>query len=149
MENSFLKAAVRQTTLAVDANSGEILDQDVKTFNYLANTKEHFFIIYAQLIGVFQQLTLPEVKVYCYLLQSYNVGTEIGIYRPIREIMGEKLNLNERTIANTLRMLVDKKLLYSTVKGIYKLNPRYAFQGSTKDRNAMLKVVLELECPDC
>jgi len=89
------------------------------------------------------------VRVYCHLLEKYQVGTDIGISASIRNIIGKDTKLSPGTVANALGALTDKKLIYSTQRGVYKLNPRYAFQGSTAERNKMLKMILEIECPDC
>lgn len=67
----------------------------------------------------------------------------------LKEEIGNKIGLKPGTVGNALTGLTSKKLLYSTSKGLYKLNPRYAFKGNTKERNAMLKAILEMECPDC
>lgn len=88
-------------------------------------------------------------NLYAHLLQNYNIGAEICISKQLRVNIGKKLELNERTVLNTLGMLVEKKLIYTTSKSIYKINPRYAYKGSTHNRNRDLKVVLEVECPDC
>lgn len=125
-----------------------IIQQEIQNIKYLANNKEEFFIIYSSLIGIIEAgMTEAETKLYANFLQNYLVGAEIAITKQLRINMGVRLKLNERTILNTLGMLVQKKLLYTTSKGIYKINPRYAYKGSTLNRNRDLKVVLEVECP--
>lgn len=63
--------------------------------------------------------------------------------------IGECTGLNERTVLNTLPSLLDKGLLYKYSSGLYQLNPRYAFEGSTVDLNNALKAIIELGCKDC
>lgn len=149
MKNSFLRPAITQTTTIVDKDSGEILEQDMKTVKYLANNREEFYFMYASLLGIMERMSGPQIKVYSYILRNYIVNSEIGLPKALKKNIGDYLGLTLGTINNTLSELVEKKLLYTTQRSIYKINPRYAFKGSTKDRNALLKVVLELECPDC
>jgi len=128
---------------------GVVLEQDIKNVKYLAATKEEFYIIYSSVLGVLSKLTLPQVRVYAYLLENYNVGVPISISGNLKKMMSDKQGIAVKTINNALTGLIDSKLLFKPAQGIYKLNPRYAFRGSTKERNAMLKVILEVECPDC
>lgn len=150
MKSSFLKPNLTESTTVIDGTTGEILEQSIKSFKYLANTKEDFFIAYTQLLSIFYtQLGLPEIKVYAYMLDNYNFNSPIGININIKKEMSGKIGLAVGTIDNALGELVQKRLIYSTSRGVYKLNPRYAYKGSTKDRNSLLRVILELECPDC
>lgn len=149
MKRPFLKTSIIDRMTVIDGDSGEILEQREKKYKYLAKNKEEFFIIYTSLIGVFKKLSNPGVKVYCYLLENYNIGTCIAISTQLRGLIGKDLKLGSGTVANTLTELMEKKLIYNVDWGIYKLNPRYAFQGSTADRDKLLRVVLEVECPEC
>lgn len=149
MNTSFLKTGLVRNLTIVDSSTGEVLEETVKKYKYLAKNKEEFYIVYTSLIGVFKKLNSAEVKVYCHLLENYQVGTSIGVSATIRNIIGKDTKLSPGTVANALGQLTEKKLVYSPQRGVYKLNPRYAFQGSTVERNKMLKMILELECPDC
>ena len=147
---AYLKTSHTNTREQVDMSTGEIVNQEINNVKYLANTQEEFFIIYAAAIGIVEKgMSEAETKLYAHLLRNYNIGAEIGISKQLRVNLGKRLELNERTILNTLGMLVNKKLLYTTSKGIYKINPRYAYKGSTINRNRDLKFVLEVECPHC
>lgn len=146
---SYLKTSHTNTTTVVNKD-GEVIEQEIQNIKYLANTSEEFFIIYSSLIGIVEQgMTQAESSIYAHFLQNYNIGAEISISKQLRINIGNKLGLNERTVLNTLGMLVEKKLIYTTSKGIYKINPRYAYKGSTMNRNRDLKIVLEVECPHC
>ena len=52
-------------------------------------------------------------------------------------------------VANGLTELKEAGLVYSQNKGMYQINPRYAFKGSTSNRDAALKAIIELGCKDC
>lgn len=148
-KKSHLRTSHTNTNSTVSEH-GELLEQEIQNIKYLANTKEEFFIIYSSLIGIVENgMSQAETSLYAHLLQNHNIGAEIGISKQIRLGMGKKLELNERTVLNTLGMLVEKKLIYTIAKGVYKINPRYAYKGSTHNRNRDLKIVLEVECPHC
>lgn len=148
-KKSYLRTSHTDTNTVVTAD-GEVISQEINNIKYLANTQEEFFIIYASAIGIIESgMSQAETSLYAHLLRNYSVGAEIGISKQMRINLGKKLELNERTVLNTLGMLVEKKLIYTVSKGIYKLNPRYAYKGSTFNRNRDLKFVLEVECPHC
>ena len=146
---SFLKTGVIDRMSVVDGETGEVTQDRIKKYKYLAKNKEEFYIIYTSLIGVFKKLSAPEAKLYCHLLERYPIGTDIIIVNKYRVKIGQELGISQGTVANALGTLTKKRLIYSTERGFYKLNPRYAFQGSTAERNKMLKMILEVECPDC
>lgn len=131
----------------VDSESGELLSEHVKRHSYLANTKEEFFICYASIIGIFMNITQAEARVFGYCLRYRNAKFDIS--KNVRLSMSNEIDLNERTILNTLPSLIDKKLLYQTEDRLYGVNPRYVFYGSTYDRNKSLKSLIELGCKDC
>lgn len=149
MRQSFLKTAMSEKSLVVDGTTGEILEQDVKKIKYLANSKEQFFIFYASLIGILQQMSGPEVKVYAYIIEHYLSDSQIALPKGMKQLIADKLGMKLGTVNNAISSLTEKRLIYSTQRAIYKINPRYAFKGTTKHRDHLLKVVLELECPDC
>jgi hypothetical protein len=148
-DKSYLKPSVSETEIVVTSD-GEVLGRNIKQHKYLAETKEQFFIGYVSMLALFyEELSGPEIKVYAYLLAHYNFDSTIAIVKGVKQEMIQKIGGSTRTIDNALCKLTEKRLLYSTARAIYKLNPRYAFKGSTGERNRLLKVILEMECPDC
>ena len=148
MKNSFLKTSSIDRDVFIDVETGEIVDENIKHHKYLANSKEEFLLLYSSVLGIFEGLNQAEIRVYGYLLK-YAEGLEFDISRKIRVNIAERTNLSERTIYNTCQSLLDKRLIFKTKNGLYQINPRYAFKGSTSERNAALKATLDLECPDC
>lgn len=147
MQNSFLKIASTVITNNVDTATGEILDTDVKHHKYLANTKEEFLLVYSSLLSAFIEMTQSQIRVYAYLLR-YASGNSFAITKALREEMSKEINVNARVIFTTVKELVVKNLIVK-MDGLYKVNPRYAFKGSTLDRNEALKVIIELGCKEC
>ena len=148
MKNSFLKKGITEVNHFIDPETGELFSSEVKEHRYLANTKEEFFLCYSALIGVFMEMNQAEIRIFGYCLR-YAKGVEFDISKKLRLSMSNEININERTILNTIPSLVDKGLLYLRPDDLYQLNPRYAYQGSTVDRNNALKTIIELGCRDC
>jgi hypothetical protein len=138
----------------VDVDTGEVVDSDlnVKKFKYVTG-KDQFFLVYAELLSVMiKQMSLPEVKILAWLLKNYNSGTPIGITRRLREIIAEETGLSHGTVANVLSSLCrkgDPVVLYRDSRGLYYINPRYAFKGSSSERNKAIVTIFELGCKDC
>ena len=148
MKKSFLKAGYSELETIVDVETGEILNGDVKVHSYLANTKEEFMLIYSSILGIFNRMEQSEIRVFSFLLQ-YADGTKFGVSKSIRIEIAEATDLNERTVYNTIKVLESKKLIFKLPSGAYQFNPRYAFNGSTSDRNKTLETVLKVYCPNC
>lgn len=147
MKKGFLKTKVSEVNTIIDSDTGEILDISTKRHTYLANSKEEFFICYASIVGIFMNITQAEARVFGYCLRYRNAKFDIS--KKVRVSMSNEVDLNERTILNTIPTLIEKGLLFKTEDSLYGINPRYVFHGSTKDRDAALKAVIELGCKDC
>lgn len=108
---------------------------------------EEVWLLDSSLIAVFTNMEQSEIRVYGYLLQ-YGNGLKFDVSKAMRKEIASVTSLNERTIYNTLRVLVEKKLIFKHESGLYQLNPRYAYQGSTTDRAVALKTIITLgyEC---
>lgn len=147
MKKSVYKTGIISQETFVDVNTGEIVDSIIKRHGYIANNKEEFLMVYSGLLGIFMKMEQSEIRVYGYLLRYAN-GISFSISKSLREQMGAEIDLNERTIYNTLIVLSRKGLLFSK-DGLYQLNPRFAFRGSSTERLNALKVIIELGCENC
>jgi predicted transcriptional regulator len=128
----------------IDVETGEEVHLDIKKHSYLSDKKEEFLLLYTSVLAIFNNLDQSEIRVYSVLLENAD-GQIFGIDKPFRNHIAEKTNLNERTVYNTIIKLIEKGLLIKHSIGTYQINPKYAFKGSSRDRNDELKVVLELE----
>lgn len=153
-KQSYMRTNLTEVSNIVDKETGEVISTEIKNHKYLANTKEEFFLIYSTLIGVFQKISAAEIRVYAFLLQHYAVSGKIVINDIIRQDIVNNTSLTAGSINNALTHLtlsenVSHPLLYRLGRGTYQLNPRYAFRGSSKDRNNSLKAIIELGCDRC
>ena len=133
-------------------------------FHYHDEIKEYFIqhgTMIEQQIKIYYSLleklhTLHETALHIYFYLLANVSTTSRFYLSTKEKENIKTHLNMKcknneVINRALRELTQEKFLIKCDDrdSTFKINPRYAFKGSTMERNAALKAVIELECPDC
>lgn len=120
-------------------------------FDYCEDIKNYFqvdeyFQINMDLLKVIIVMGAVEARIFGYCLQFRN--SEFSLSKSDRIGMGKQINANQRTINYTIPLLLEKKVLYKSIDGIYGLNPRYAFYGTLKERNKRLKVLRDLGYAD-
>ena len=148
MKKSILKTGMFSTETYIDKETGEIISSNLKRHTYIANDREEFLLVYSTLLGIFMEMSQAEIRVYSYCLRFAN-GIKFDISKKVRINMSSEIGVNERTILNTIPLLLNKTLLVKDIAGMYQINPRYAFRGSTSDRNKELKAIIELGCKEC
>jgi len=146
---SHLKTAFTEVNNHINVDTGEIVETNVKRHTYIADSKEQFLILYVNALPVFRDVSNPAKSVYAYLLEYYTAHSLFEIGGGLRSLMAKKLGFGTSTIANALTELTSVGLLYSPSKALYQINPRYAFKGSTSERNSALKAIIELGCKNC
>jgi len=146
---SYLKTGMTELTHIIDVSTGELIEENIKRHKYLANSKEEFMLLYVNVLPKFILLSHPAKTVYAYLLSSYDSETIFEIGGGTRALISNKIGMSSSAVANGLTELKENGLLYSHSKGMYQINPRYAFKGSTSNRNNALKAIIELGCKDC
>lgn len=148
MTEAHLKTAVKEINRVIDKETGELLEENIKTHSYIAADKDEFLLMYSALIGVFEKMTQGQIRVFGFLLR-YSNAIPFSINKGMRLEIASRTGLNERTIYNVITQLCEMKLLYQNNTSVFYVNPRYAFKGSTSTRKEKLKVMIELGCKDC
>lgn len=123
-------------------------------FHYSDEIRKFFnvdesFTISTDLLFKIMSMSNPSTSVYFYLLPTYIDDKKFIIDGNMRKSIAKTLHRSASAVANALTELKKEKLLISVDKGMYQINPRYAFKGSTSNRNAALKAIIELGCKDC
>jgi len=81
----------------------------------LKNNKTGDMVISMKLLSIFQEkeMTLPEIRLYSYLLQmwNYDVRYEVGV--ALYNDLSEKFGINYKTIRNAFYKLSARGLIYS------------------------------------
>lgn len=130
-------------------NEGILENTEIKKHTYMAGSKEEFMLLYTHVLPVFIGISAPAKNVYAYILMAYKSGVDFEIAGGSRTLIGKHIGINPGTVSHCLSELTEANLLYSRIRGIYRINPRYAFKGSSKDRDGELKAIIELGCKDC
>ena len=148
-KQSYLTTGMRERVIIMDKETGEVISDEIKRHTYIANSKEEFMLLYVNALPIFIDLSNPAKSTYAYLLSKYASETIFEIGGGTRSLIANRLGMSLSAIANGLTELKEAGLLYSQNKGMYQINPRYAFKGSTTNRDAALKAIIELGCKDC
>jgi len=148
-KHSYLTTGLRERVIVMDRATGEVISDEIKKHTYIANSKEEFMLLYVNALPIFIDLSNPAKSTYAYLLSKYASETIFEIGGGTRSLIANRLGMSLSAIANGLTELKEAGLLYSQNKGMYQINPRYAFKGSTSNRDAALKAIIELGCKDC
>jgi hypothetical protein len=149
MKQSYLKPALTQTTKYVDTETGEIIKEQTLTHSYIANSREEFSLLYSSISNVIVNLSGPAIKTYFFLLANYKPGNLIAINRTIKEEIKKSILVTSvGTISNCLTELTKANLLLRKIEGRggYIINSRYAYKGSSTDRNQNLKYLMQNIC---
>lgn len=148
MDKSFLKVG-HSTVNNFLTEDGELLDSIVNTTKYLANSKEEFYLMYSSLVVVLEQSTDVRIKLFAGLLKRYSAGQEFSLSNALKKRIAEETGCSYRSFDNATKYLSDNNIIVKLGDGLYRINPRHIFKGSTLERNKQLKIVLELHCKDC
>ena len=136
-------------TLIVDEDGNYAGPGDYKEHTYLVDTKEEFIQLYVSILPTFMKLSHPAKSVFTYILQKYRILHEFEIGCGTRTAMARELSCSQSAVANALTELKKEYLLYSHSKSMYRINPRYVFQGDKEERKQALLAVIKLGCKNC
>lgn len=145
---SYLKTLGTDVCTVIN-DEGEVLAEYEKRHTYIANSKEEFMILYVNVLPIFITLSHPSKSTYAYLLANYDSETIFEIGGGLRSLIAKRIGMSTSAVANALTELKDSNLIATHGKGMYQINPRYAFKGSSSHRNRALKAIIELGCKDC
>lgn len=148
------RSIIEGVRTVIDTETGELIEVPVtKTIVYIAGDKDSFYLIYSKFISLIieDELSLPDIKVFAYLLKVYGVGVPIVLGKPIKEVMAKELKLKLNTINNSISSIsnLPTPLLFRKKTSLYYLNPRFAIKGSSSERDNQIKVLFELGCKNC
>lgn len=137
-----IKKVQTQVENYIDSETGEVLEQNIKTIKVVVN-KDEFFLAYAGMCDVLlnKKLSKCDVELYAYLLKQCSEGREFTINAYTKEQAAKYTGRNPTSYNNSTRSLLKHGLIYKVANRTYKINPEYAFKGSSKNRN---KAVIEL-----
>ena len=145
----YIKTVYSEVTQTVDLESGEVVDVQIKDTKVPVNTKEEFVQLYTSVESKLKSLSLSEERLWTYCILHCDNKNIIRILAYDKQLIFDKWGLAQSTIANATNKLIEANLIFRIGRGTYRVNPIYAWKGSSTDRRTMLTYVLTIECPNC
>lgn len=128
---------------------GEMIDVAESNIS-ICTDQTDFALVYANIWNILEDHNLGKVDIVLlgYLIQHYADGRVFTINGGLKKELAERSKLSVTSFNNSTRKLLDRGLIYSIEGRSYKVNPRYAFKGSSKDRNKAI-VTMSNYCKNC
>lgn len=149
MKESFLRTGYSSTDTIIDRETGEILDILSNKTTYLANTKEQFYLMYSSMVLIMKKSYDVRIKLFASLLERYSQGQEFSMSKSLKDVIARETYCKPRSLDSAFTYLVKNNIIVRIAPMLYRVNPRHVFQGSSSERNAELKAIIELGCKDC
>jgi hypothetical protein len=132
-----------------DIETGEIIDTSVKVIKVVVDP-EDFCLVYAGFWNVLLEspLSKSDLEMFAYLIGNYSDGTPFTISGFTKQQIAAKSNKAPSSYDKSTSVLLKNNLIYAVQSKVYRINPRYAFQGSSKNRHKAVIEMIEV-CKDC
>ena len=144
-----IKTIKKDIITEVDSETGELLDVSINEHKIVMG-QDKFTLVYANFWNNIMEsnLSASDIELLAYLISNYSDGTPFSISLPIKTDISKSTGKSPSSYDRTTKKLLDAKFIYSVGGRTYKLNPRYAFQGSSKNRK---KAIIEMigDCSNC
>src|SRR3989304_8991800 len=141
-KKSYLKSSGTHTVERYDRDSGELIESFTSRVTYLANTREEFYLMYSSMVLVLKDSSDVKIKLFASLLERYSKGQEFSMGKTLKDIMAKECKCKPRSFDLAFTSLVKDGIIVKIGYSLYKMNPRYIFQGSSSDRNNALKATI-------
>lgn len=125
----------------VTDRNGEVL-QEVKNFTYEVEAEPPYVKLYIQDIGNLHGLPGFVQDIFHELLKNMGYNNIIPMYKPVKLIICEKLNISINTLNKAVDSLYQKGILIRKARGMYMMDPSIAGRGSWKD---IKKIIMTIE----
>jgi hypothetical protein len=124
-------------------------DEDVMRDVIVVEGIEQFVQLRLEILAVIDKLTPIEVKLLCYMSLNSIFNKNLFHHNSISlKEMSAKTGVHPQTIKTNLASMVEKKFVVREQRGVYLINPKYAWKGGKEERVKCLKHLFEI-CLDC
>lgn len=150
MKKDIIKTVRIETERYIDFDTAEQRDVSINEIKVVVNSDD-FALIYAGLWDVIlgNPLSKADIEMFGYLIQNYADGTPFTITSYIKKCVADKANKSITTYDRTTSVLLKHQLIFSVDgKRTYKINPRYAYKGSSNNRKSAL-INMKETCVNC
>lgn len=150
MAGQHIKSGVIHNGTVIDTETGEVISENEKKFQYVAGDPGNFVFVYTALLNIISEWKLSQAGtvMLAYLLEKYANGTIFSISKALREELARRSGKSETTFYNTTRELLKLKLIVEVSYRAYKLNPKYAFRGTRLEQKKAVFEILQI-CKNC
>ena len=127
------------TKTVIDRTTGEISEIETIKKQKITIESEPFYMVFIDYMSPLFQLkngTAKSVLSYLCAEAQFNTG-KVSLSANTRKRICENLGITKTNLSNSLKELVNKKLLAGE-KGEYKINPQIFWKGDLKGRNSIL-----------
>jgi len=144
MKNDFLKSSNSRVNTVIDESTGEILSETTSVTMYLANSSKEFYLMYASMLSVLKGSSDPKINLLAGLIERYSKGQEFSMSRGLKDLIAKECNGSSRTFDRAFTVLKEENLIIEVSPRLYRINPKHIFQGSSKNRDKSLKLLMEI-----
>ena len=129
----------------IDSETGEIIYENINTFQCLANNTEQFWLMYSSMVLVLKGSSDVKMKLFAALLERYSNGQEFSMNKSLKEKIALESGCQPRSLDVAFTELVRKDIIVRIAPHLYVVNPLHVFKGSRDKRNKALKAVIKLK----
>lgn len=149
MKKDIVKRVGTEIESVIDSETGEVLEVSAKNLKILVNPSE-FCLVYSGLWNVIlgNPLSKADIELLSFLLAKYSDGTPFNISSFVKGEVAKYTGKAVTSYNNSTAKLLKYGLIFKVDNRVYKINPRYAFKGSSYNRKKAVIEMLEV-CPDC
>lgn len=150
MKKDIIKTIHSTLAYEIDSETGEEISYERKDIKIVVNPDD-FALVFASFWNsiIEKPLSKSDVELLGYLIQNYAEGTVFTINKAIKEILSKRSGKSASSYNNSTKHLLEYDFIFQVGDSkSYKLNPRYAFKGSTNDRKQALISMTE-HCKTC
>ena len=144
-----VKTAQETITTIASIEIEEVINTSISKKQVLVN-EDDFCLIYSEFWNVIMEFSLSktDIEMFAYLIKNHSDGSPFSITSYTKEEISKKTQKAVTSYNNCTRVLLKHNLIYQVKNRVYKISPRYAFKGSSKNRH---KAVIEMVsmCKDC
>jgi len=146
MKKAYKKTVQTEIVQTVDSSTGELLDISTKKVEVLVKDKEEFFFLYSHILGILDSITRgPELSILSVIIFKHvTTSGYVYINDEIKADIAQRCGISISSVSKGLKSLAINGILKHSKRGVYSLNPNYAWKGTTSTRNEKLKFDLTI-----
>lgn len=129
----------------IDSETGEIIYENINTFQCLVNDREQFWLMYSSMVLIMKDSSDVKMKLFAALLERYSDGQEFSMNKSLKEKIALESGCKARSLDVAFTELIRKSVIIRIAPHLYVVNPLHVFKGSRDKRNKALKAVIKLK----